>query len=78
MFFPKELAGLKFSVSADGQAFQPATAQRHDLPFNAGDYAYWRRAAYELTPRGAADCFIKIEFTGEAQISRVEIQHEAR
>jgi len=77
VFFPKELADLKFSGSADGQSFQPAAAQRQDFPYGAGDYGYWRRAIYDVKPGGKRDRFLKIEFTGEAQISRVEIQHEA-
>lgn len=77
VFFPKEIADVKFNVSADGQTFRPAEAQRNDLPFSTGDYGYWRRAIYELKPAGKQDRFVKIEFTGPAQISRVEIQREA-
>jgi mannan endo-1,4-beta-mannosidase len=75
--FPKELADLKFSVSADGQSFRPAVGQRQDFPYGAGDYGYWRRAIYAVQPGDQKVRFLKIEFTGEAQISRVEIQHEA-
>ncbi len=78
VFFPKEIADLKFGVSADGATFRPTAAQHHDLPFNPGDYGYWRRAIYEVKPLGKQDRFMKIEFTGEAQISRVEIQHDAK
>jgi mannan endo-1,4-beta-mannosidase len=77
VFFPKEIADVKFSVSADGLAFQPAATQRNELPFNLGDYGYWRRAIYEVKPASKKDEFLKIEFTGAAQISRVEIQRAA-
>ncbi|MEI6656430.1 MAG: cellulase family glycosylhydrolase [Verrucomicrobiota bacterium] len=73
-FFPKELADLKFSVSADGVTFRPAAARRDDYPAVAGAYQYWQRASYHLPAAAASDRFVKIEFTGEAQISRVEIQ----
>jgi mannan endo-1,4-beta-mannosidase len=77
VFFPKEIADLKFSVSTDGENFQPTAAARNDLPFNVGDYGYWRRAIYDLKPIAKKDRFLKIEFTGAAQISRVEIQRPA-
>ena len=77
VFFPKELADLKFSSSADGQEFHPAAAQRQDFPFGAGDYDYWRRAVYHVRPGANHDRYLKFEWSGEAQVSRVEIQHEA-
>ena len=77
VFFPKALADLKLSLSADGVTFRPAAAERKDFPFGAGDYGYWRRAIYELKSPEATDRFVRIEFTGEAQISRVEIQRQA-
>ena len=77
VFFPKELADLKISLSADGTAFHPAMAQRKDFPFGTGDYGYWRRAIYDVQPSDKHARFVKIEFTGDAQISRVEIQHAA-
>jgi hypothetical protein len=77
VFFPKDVADLKLSLSADGEAFRPAAARRTDFSLAANDYGYWRRAIYEVTSAPAADRFVKIEFTGEAQIGRVEIQHAA-
>lgn len=77
VFFPKEPADLKFRLSADGTTFRPAKTTRTDYPFGAGDYGYWRRASYEIEPSDKRDRFVEIKFTGEAQISRVEIRHEA-
>ena len=77
VFFPKDVAELKISLSADGQAFRPVAAQRTDFSSASNDYSYWRRAIYELASAPAGDRFVKIEFTGEAQIGRVEIQHAA-
>ncbi len=77
VFFPKALADLKFSLSTDGETFRPAAVRRKDFPMATGDYGYWRRALYELDSADAGDRFVKIEFAGEAQISRVEIQHQA-
>jgi mannan endo-1,4-beta-mannosidase len=77
VFFPKEIADLKISLSADGAAFRSVTTKRTDFPFAVGDYGYWRRAIYEVPSAAVSDRFVKIEFTGAAQIGRVEIQHEA-
>ena len=77
VFFPKELADLKFSLSTDGKIFRPVTVRRKNFPFVASNYGNWRRAIYELKTAEAGDRFVKIEFTGPAQISRVEIQHAA-
>lgn len=76
-YFPKEIADLKISLSSDGTAFRTATTKRTDFPFAVGDYGYWRRAMYEFPSAGAKDRFVKIEYTGPAQIGRIEIQHEA-
>jgi hypothetical protein len=76
-FFPKEISDLKLSFSMDGKAFRSAAAKREDFSHAASDYGYWQRAIYEATSDQAADRFVRIEFTGEAQIGRVEIQHEA-
>jgi len=75
VFFPKDIADLKINLSADGEAFRPASAQRTDFSVAANDYGYWRRAIYDVTSAPTEDRFVKIEFTGEAQIGRVEIQH---
>jgi mannan endo-1,4-beta-mannosidase len=76
-FFPKQIADLQFSVSTDGQTFKPATSKRTDFPFKSGDYGYWRRAVYEVSTNDVRVRFLKIEFTGEAQVSRVEIRRKA-
>ena len=73
-FFPKQTGELQFSVSADGETFKPAAAKRIDFPFDAGDYGYWRRAVYEVVPESSSARFLKIDFLGNAQLSRVEIR----
>lgn len=77
VFFPKDIADLKLSLSADGNAFRTAVTKRTDFPFAVGDYGYWKRAIFELPSAAGSDRFVKIEYTGPAQIGRVEIQHEA-
>ena len=77
VFFPGALADLKFGLSVDGKTFRPASAPRTDFPYGAGDYGYLRRAIYELPAGKAKERFLRIEFTGDAQISRVELRQPA-
>ncbi len=72
-FFPKEVADLKFSVSADGQNFSEVKAARENYYAGAGDYNYWQPVLYHAEKIGADGKFLKIELTGATQIGRVEI-----
>jgi mannan endo-1,4-beta-mannosidase len=74
-FFPKEIADFKFSVSPDGQRFTALSAAKRDYSSGTGDYGYWKPVLYEAKSAPAGTRFLKIEFTGEAQVGRVEIQH---
>ena len=76
-FFPREVADLKFSVSADGRAFKEVPAKKQGYFKGAGDYGYWKPVLYEVLAAPGGSRFLKIEFTGEAQVSRVEIRHAA-
>lgn len=72
-FLPKELADLGFQVSSDGQMWQTIEAKRKDFFSGEGQYGYFKPVRYQAdASRGR---FIKIEFTGEAQISRIEIAY---
>ncbi len=77
VFFPKELADLTFSSSADGQEYHPAAAQRRDFPFGAGGLRLLAAGRLPRAARRNHDRYLKFEWSGEAQVSRVEIQHEA-
>ena len=75
-FFPKAIADFKFGVSSDGQDFDAVPAARHDFFSGAGDYGYWKPTIYEVESAPAGSRFLKIEFTTEAQIGRIEIDHD--
>jgi mannan endo-1,4-beta-mannosidase len=77
VFFPQERTDLRFGLSSDEKDYRPASAQLEDFPAVGGDYKYWQRAIYELNSPEAGDRYVKIEFSGDAQIGRVEIRHEA-
>jgi len=73
VFFPQDIADLKFAVSADGRTYRDVAAGR-EIYFNgAGDYNYWKPVLYHAADIGGGGRFLKIELTGETQIGRVEI-----
>lgn len=72
-FFPKEVADFKFLVSTDGQNFTAVPGQRRDYFSGSGDYGYWKPVYYECAVAEKEARFLKIEWTGEAQIGRVEL-----
>ena len=75
-FFPKSESDVKFSVSADGKDFHAVAAQKEIYFHGAGEYGYWMPVMFHAEKiRGGK--FLKIELTGETQISRVEISHPA-
>jgi hypothetical protein len=77
-FFPANISDFNFSVSSDGRNFKPAKFSRRDYFTGKGDYNYYPPVLYsgqvESTITNDAK-FLKIEFTAEAQISRVEIKY---
>lgn len=76
VFFPKTESDVKFSVSADRRNFQDVAVQKETFFHGAGEYGYWKPILYhaENLPGGN---FLKLELTGETQVSRVEITHPA-
>jgi len=74
-FFPAEPTDFHFHVSADGQTWQAAEARRKDFYSGEGQYGYWKPVRYEAKPQAQQSRFIRIEFAGDAQISRIEITY---
>jgi hypothetical protein len=72
---PASVSGFDFRVSSDGQNFEPAKFSRHDYFTGKGDYNYYLPVLYTSTEPGADKKYLKIEYMGEAQISRVEIKY---
>ncbi len=70
-FLPKELADFRFQVSSDGQTWQTVDAERKDFFSGEGQYGYFKPVRYQADADQGR--FLRIEFTGEAQISRIEI-----
>jgi hypothetical protein len=76
VFFPSDLTDPGFSVSANGDSFQNIEVTRHVFFEGAGDYGYWKPVEYRAADLPPNVRLLKIELTGETQISRVEIDHD--
>jgi len=74
-FFPQTVSDFNFSVSVDGREFKPLRFSRRDYFAGKGDYNYCLPVLYTGTEIGDDTQYLKIEYTGEAQISRVEIKY---
>jgi mannan endo-1,4-beta-mannosidase len=74
-FFPQTVSDFNFYESADGINFKPAKFFRHDYFTGKGDYNYCLPVLYTGTGIGDDTRYLKIEYTGEAQISRAEIKY---
>ena len=74
-FFPQAVSDFNFYESADGREFKPVKFSRHDYFTGKGDYNYCLPVLYTSTEISDDAQYLKIEYTGEAQISRVEIKY---
>jgi hypothetical protein len=75
-FFPKAESDVKFSISKDGINFRLVAAQKEDYFHGAGDYNYSRPVLFHAQGIHGGT-FLRLELTGETQISRVEVSHKA-
>jgi hypothetical protein len=74
-FFPREISDFRFSVSDTGSDFKAVPANKRTFFGGVGDYDYWKPVRFEAIagPGPSTARLLKIEYTGEAQIGRVEI-----
>ena len=75
-FFPGTVADFRFSASREGQNYHENQVDKTVYLNNAGDYGYWKGALYHSQRLSGDDQFLRIEFSTEAQISRIEIDHQ--
>ncbi len=76
-FFPKDERDVKCSVSDDGETFREIPTQKEVYFQGAGEYGYWKPVEFHAeNVQGGR--YLKIELTGETQIGRIEISHEAK
>jgi hypothetical protein len=75
-FFPKTESDVSFSVSRDGEIYQPVTVKKETYARGSADYHYWQPVEYHAEDLGGGT-YLRLELTGETQIGRVEISHAA-
>ena len=68
-------ADLEFYVSNDGETFTKVNAKASSFPTEVNLYGYKLPIKYEVESLPATSHFLKIVFTGDAQISRVELRY---
>jgi mannan endo-1,4-beta-mannosidase len=66
---------LEFYASSDNKSFQRVTPKVTRYPSEGNLYGYKLPIKYELASLPATSTYLKIVFTGEAQISRVEVRY---
>ena len=76
-FFPKEENDVKFSVSRDGRNFRDLAVRGETYFRGSGEYGYWKPVLFHAEEIHGGN-FLKIELTGETQISRAEISYPAQ
>jgi mannan endo-1,4-beta-mannosidase len=84
VFFPREVADFRFFISGKNTPHSiPMDAKYTELPCSknvffsgAGEYGYWKPVLFTCKPDADGPRFLKIEFPAEAQISRIEIDHD--
>jgi mannan endo-1,4-beta-mannosidase len=77
-FFAANIADFNFYASANGKDFKPVKFSRRDYFTGKGDYNYCLPVLYTSAEIGDDAQYLKIEYMGEAQISRVEIKYGKR
>lgn len=76
-FFPDKVHDFKFSVSPDGKKFKPVDFESQSFSMGKGDYGYHTPVVFTSALPPGKDRYLKIQFTGKAQISSLEIKYAA-
>ncbi|MEN6386925.1 MAG: hypothetical protein ABFD79_17225 [Phycisphaerales bacterium] len=76
-FSPGRVSDFKFSVSENGKKYKPVKAEVQSFAAGKGYYDYEIPALFTYALSPSDNKYLKIEFTGKAQISRVEIKYAA-
>jgi mannan endo-1,4-beta-mannosidase len=81
-FFPKETADFRFLVSGkdkfgmDNEKYAEVPCTKRQFFSGSGEYGYWKPVLFTCKPESKNARFLRIEFPAEAQISRIEIDHD--
>ncbi len=76
-FFPHDVADFQIAVAADGEQFEAVPVKRKTHFRGQGEYGYWKPVEYSVEEIAAYGRDVRITFTGEAQVGRIEIDYGA-
>lgn len=85
VFFPASVVDFRFLVSKpkEDENRRASDAEFAEVPCvkkiffsGAGEYGYWKPVLFTCTPDAPGPCLLKIEFPAEAEIARIEIDHD--
>lgn len=74
-FFADHPADPVFQISKDGREFANIEAPKTDYSAGGGEYGYLRPVRYDIPSLPEGTLFLRIELTGPAALSRVEIHY---
>jgi len=77
LFTQSDQPAVRFLFSKDGRTFEPVDSSVKGTATEGDDaYGFLKARLYSASPDAAGCDYVKIEFLGEAQLSRVEIDHD--
>jgi hypothetical protein len=77
LFTPSGQPAIRMSFSKDGRRFDPVeSAVVGTETYGEQAYGFWKALRYSAGPTESGGDYVRIEFLTEAQLSRVEIDHD--
>jgi mannan endo-1,4-beta-mannosidase len=77
LFSQSDQPAIRLSFSKDGRTFGPVESQvARTETYGEQAYGFWKALRYSAGPAEPDGDYVRIEFLTEAQISRVEIDHD--
>jgi hypothetical protein len=77
VFSPSDQPGIRIGFSRDGRTFEPAEpAVARTVTYGEGAYGFWKALRCSVGPAGSGLDYVRIEFQGESQLSRIEIDYD--
>ena len=77
VFSPSSQPGIRISFSKDGRTFEPVeSAVVRTVTHGEDAYGFRKALLFSASPGPEDSDYVKIEFVAEAQLSRIEIDHD--
>ena len=77
LFSPSDQSAVRLLFSKDGRSFTAVEPVLTGTATHGEDaYGFWKAVQYSASPGERACDYVKIEFQAEAQLSRIEVDHD--